>query len=221
MQVVVVGARVDGFAHLVLDHLEHHTPHEVVGFLDETPALAGTRVFDLPVFGGLDRVDAARAAGATGAFIAIGHGAARARMAPVLEAAGLALVSIVAPGAYVAPSARLGEGVFVGANAVVSSGTVVGDLTLVLSLSIVGHHARVGRASLLSGNVLLGGRARVGDRVLLGLGARVMADVEVGDDAVVGTGAVVTRDVPPAARVAGIPARPLGGQPAPFLGEHG
>ncbi len=211
MKVVLVGAREDGFAHIVVDHLEHDSPHAVVGFLDETPGFEGRRAFGRPIFGPPSRVDRALAAGAEGAFIAIGDGAARARIAPILRDAGLRFVSIVAPGAVVAPSARLGEGVFVGANSVVSSGAQVGDLAVVLALSVVGHHARVGAASLLSGNVLLGGRASVGERALIGLGARVMADVRVGSDAVVGCGSVVTRDVADGAKVAGVPARPLGG----------
>lgn len=50
-------------------------------------------------------------------------------------------------------------------------------------------------------------RTRVGNDVWVGAGACVRSGLEIGDGAVVGAGAVVTRDVPPYAVVAGVPAR--------------
>ncbi len=50
----------------------------------------------------------------------------------------------------------------------------------------------------------------VGDRVWIGTGAIVLKGVTIGDGAVVAAGAVVTRDVPPNAVVAGVPAKVVG-----------
>lgn len=43
----------------------------------------------------------------------------------------------------------------------------------------------------------------------IGSGAVIIAGVTIGENAIVGAGAVVTRDIPPAAIVAGVPARKL------------
>lgn len=209
MKVILVGAREDGLAQLVLDHVVHHSSHEMLGFLDESPALQGRTVLGFPVLGGMAALDRALALGAEGAFVSIADGKARSRLAEALQQVGLALPVLVAPGAYIAPSARLSEGVFVGANAVVSSGSQLDRLAMVLSLAVVGHHSHVGEAATLSGGVLLAGRSRIEARAFIGLGAKVLGDVTVGAGALVGAGAVVTQDVPPARTVAGVPARLL------------
>ena len=56
------------------------------------------------------------------------------------------------------------------------------------------------------------GPVTIGDRVFLGQRAIVLGGVTIGDGATVGAGAVVTRDVPPGAVVAGVPARVIGGR---------
>jgi sugar O-acyltransferase (sialic acid O-acetyltransferase NeuD family) len=207
MKLVVVGAREDGQAHLVLEALAEAGEHEVVAFLDETPELQDRKVFGIPVVGPPARVDEARALGAEAFHVAIGSGAARERLGAELRAAGLHPLTVLHPGAHVSPSARVGAGAFVGVAAVISSGAVVDDLALVAPTSLVSHHVRVGAAASLSPGARLGGRSRLGARALLGLGASVLPDCSVGEDAVVGAGSVVTRDVPAGRTVIGVPGK--------------
>lgn len=54
-----------------------------------------------------------------------------------------------------------------------------------------------------------GKAATVGDNVVINPGVSLVDDIVIGDDVVIGSGAVVTKDVPPKAVVAGVPARIL------------
>ena len=51
---------------------------------------------------------------------------------------------------------------------------------------------------------------RIGARASIGSNATILAGVTVGEGALVGAGAVVTKDVPPGAIVAGVPAAVIG-----------
>jgi acetyltransferase-like isoleucine patch superfamily enzyme len=55
----------------------------------------------------------------------------------------------------------------------------------------------------------------VGNNVWIGYGACILRGVTVGDNAIIGTNAVVTKDVPPNAVVAGLPAKVIRMRPTP------
>lgn len=78
---------------------------------------------------------------------------------------------------------------------------------------VVERGVRVGSGSLVCQNATLEPNVTVGRDVLVGVGAVVRAGVTLGDGAQVGANAVVETDVAPGVKVAGVPARPVGGGP--------
>lgn len=211
MKLVLVGARLDGQAGIVLDTIaDGDLPYQVVAFLDETVEKWGTRVEGIPVYGEpSNHLDRVLELGVEGGMVSIGDGPARDRLAEPLVAAGLELSSIVHRRAFVAPSARVGAGVFIGAMSTLNTGCRVEELVLIQGGAYLSHDVRVGRAATLAPGVVLGGRSEVGPRAFLGLGAVVLPGMSVGEGAVVGAGAVVREDVEPGVTVVGVPARVL------------
>jgi acetyltransferase-like isoleucine patch superfamily enzyme len=59
----------------------------------------------------------------------------------------------------------------------------------------------------------------IGSDVWLGARSTILLGVTIGDGAIVGAGAVVTKDVPPYAIVAGVPARIIGERRAPRVND--
>ncbi len=210
MKLLIVGARVDGQAHVVLEVIQSDNTHQVVAFADETPELKGQQVLGRPVLGDPAEVaEQVQQLGITGAFIAVGVPQARARLAEICRAMGLALPTLIHPTAYLSPEAQIGEGAFLGAGVQVLPGANVDDLCRVNAGTIVSHHVQVGRCNTIGPNSTLAGRSATGAFVLLGAGCTLLPEVRVGEGAMVGAGAVVTRDVPANLTVVGVPARPL------------
>ncbi|MBN1342108.1 MAG: acyltransferase [Phycisphaerae bacterium] len=110
----------------------------------------------------------------------------------------------------------IGSNVGLGANAciyAVEGNTVeIGDNVQIAPFAYIGgtqyHTDRIDVPIMAQGIDPRGGN-RIGDGAWLGARCTLIDGVNVGNDAIVAAGAVVTKDVPPFAVVAGVPARVL------------
>ena len=115
----------------------------------------------------------------------------------------------------VAPDARLTVGDFTfigrGCEIDVASRVTIGAHTLLApNVFIIDHTHRRAAGLLLDQQGTESADVSIGSDVWIGTGAIVLYGVTIGDGAIVGAGAVVTKDVPPGAIVAGIPAKVIG-----------
>lgn len=126
---------------------------------DRWPALQ--KSFGLPVVS-----DVAGLAGcvekAQGAIAAVGNNTVREQWCKAIEQAGIELVSVVHPRAYVSSSVVLGAG------------------TAVMALAVIGVDAQVGRAAIINANATLDHDAVLGDFAHLGVGVQIAGGVRVG-----------------------------------------
>jgi len=142
-----------------------------------------------------------------GAAAVLGIGGDRRASWEPLEASGWSALTVVHPAALLAADVDLERGAMIGPRAVLGAATTVGEQALVSRGALVGHHVRVGPFATLGPGVNVGGNTEIGPATFVGMGATIVNGVSVGEGAVIAAGAVVLRDVPPGARVQGIPAR--------------
>jgi sugar O-acyltransferase (sialic acid O-acetyltransferase NeuD family) len=184
---------------------------EIAGFLDDNAgALAGHVDVGAEIVG-----DIARAAPGDGDryVLAVGDPRLRKRLALALAARGARFVSIVSPRAWVARETVLGDGVVVGPLAYVGPGARLAEHVLVNPQVAVAHDVQAGRWAVFSPLCAANGAVVLGDGAFLGTHATVLPGRTVGAWAYDGAGALVNRDVAPAAKVVGVPARVIGAMP--------
>ncbi len=112
------------------------------------------------------------------------------------------------PGSYIETHVHLGNYVEV-KNSRIGRDTAVGHFSY-LGDATLGQRVNIGAGTITCNYDGVDKHPTViGDDVFIGSDTMLVAPLNIGDRAATGAGAVVTRDVPPDARVVGVPARPL------------
>lgn len=180
---------------------------EMLGFLDDDPAMAGCRVDGYPVLGpvamALDLDDAS-------VVVCTGSPAdytSRRRLVELLALPPERYATVVHPAAVVPSSAELGNGTVVLASVVLTSGVRVGAHVAVMPAVVLTHDDVVGDYVTFGSGAMLAGDVHVGEGAYVGAGALVREHRTIGAWSLLGMGAVLTTDLPPAEVWAGVPAR--------------
>ena len=184
---------------------------EVLGFLDDDPALAGQEVDGLPVLGPIsDPVPAAdRFAGAQ-FVVCVGSPRRYSVRQAVVSALALPdrrYATIVHPTASLARSTVVGPGTVLLALTVTTASVRIGRHVAVMPHTVLTHDDVVEDFATLGAGVRLAGGVRVGRGAYIGAGALVREECAIGAWSLVGMGAVVTVDVPAGQVWTGVPAR--------------
>lgn len=209
----VVGVGAGGHARVLMDIVRLTPGLSLIGMIDADATRWGREHFGSPILGGEDELCALWTSGRVdAAFIGVGgvpSNAMRRRVFERVRALGVLVVSLVHPRACVADGVEIGEGCMIMGGSVVNPAATLGPGVIVNTGAIVEHDCTIGAFAHVCPGAVLGGTVRIGEEAFVGLGSRVIQGVSVGPGAVVGAGAVVLRDIPPEARVAGCPARPI------------
>lgn len=184
---------------------------EVVGFLDDNPQLAGTKLLGKPVLGSISQLEElARSKKIAGALVGIScnHMPLRKRLFSEIQKLKLETPTVISPTAHVHSTSKIGKGTLVCSGAVVHMFATVGSNAVLYSNSTVEHECVLGDNVYLGPGVNFCAAVSVGKNTFIGTGANVVCP-KVGEDVVVGAGAAVVEDLPDGAIAVGVPARVL------------
>ncbi|MFF7357093.1 MULTISPECIES: acetyltransferase [Streptomyces] len=214
---LIVGA--GGFARETAQAVRDAADLELLGHLDDNPALHGTEVDGVPVLGGGDLVHDLPDARVV---ICVGHPGDYAARARLVRRFGLPTdryATVIHPTAAVSATSRVGPGSVLLAQCVLTAAVRVGAHVAVMPQAVLTHDDVVEDYVTIAAGVRLGGGVRLERGAYVGSGALVREGTTVGAWSLTGMGSTVLGDVPPGEVWAGSPARRLREAAAPALDE--
>lgn len=186
----------------------------VLGFIDEDPALHGSFVDGLPVLGGLRAVARYPTARLIVSICHVAHHGARRRIVEALGLAAHRYATVVHPTAVIDPGCGIGHGVVVMPMVCALPGGTIGNHVIVRPQAMLAADVSLRDYATVGAQVFLGRGVVVEESAYVGAGAKVRERARVGPRAVVGMGSLVLDGVPGHQTWAGSPPRYLG--PAPL-----
>jgi sugar O-acyltransferase (sialic acid O-acetyltransferase NeuD family) len=207
--IIIVCARCDGHAGVVLDIIREYALYEVVGFLDDDVTFHHKKVLGIPVLGSVDSYFSKSDLKVDHFFICTGNNSLRERYFDYIKKKGLKLVNVIHPLSVISKSVRIGEGVFIGANVVITHNVTIGNGVIINTAATIDHDNAIKDFVNISPGCHTSGRVKVEKGAFLGSGVIVKPDVTIQENTVVGAGAVVIKNVVQNTKVVGVPAREI------------
>lgn len=208
-KIILIGARIDAHAGVILDVIQQFDLYEIAGFIDENPVLQGRKIRGIPILGGFEAV-AALPKEVTGYFVCSGSNQFRERSYELMKDKPLQFVRVIHPSASISPSVKLDEGIYIGHNAAITHNCSLGRGVIVNTGATIDHDNILEDFVNVSPGSHTSGRVRIKKGAFLGTGTITVPDITIGERALVGAGTVIIKDIEAGAKVAGVPARKIG-----------
>jgi sugar O-acyltransferase (sialic acid O-acetyltransferase NeuD family) len=183
--------------------------YDVVGFLDDSPALAGATVDGLPVLGTVQAVTAYPDAKL---LVCAGRGVVRQRILERLDKLGVSrtrYATVIHPSVEIPDGCTIGAGSIVLAGVVATTAVTLGEHVVIMPNAVLTHDCVLEDYVTVCAGVVLGGNVIVQQGAYLGMNSSVREGVKVGAGATLGMGAALLSDLPSGETWVGVPARPL------------
>lgn len=178
---------------------------DIVGFLNDDPAVIGSTVCDYPIVGGYEWLLQHKD---VWLVLGIGNTADRYKVAASLEQDGVSnFATLIHPSAVLARRFAYGVGCVIFGNVTVDVDTRIGDHVQLGRNSSLGHDISVGSFVNLSPAATMTGFCVVGDGCDIGANATVIPRVGIDEWSIIGAGSVVTKPIPANVTAVGTPAK--------------
>ena len=207
-KILIVGARADGHAKVVLEILQAQNIYEIAGFIDDALYSKQADLRGLPLIGRMEDIPVLmKTMKIEGGIVAIGNNAIRRKLSMKLEGFGLELVNAIHPTVHLDSDVKIGNGNVLCQNVTVITGTSIGNYINVHTGATLDHDNQLEDGSNIGPGVHTAGRVFIGKDAFIGTGASIIPDAWIGEGSIVGAGAVVLERVEPYTLVVGVPAK--------------
>jgi sugar O-acyltransferase (sialic acid O-acetyltransferase NeuD family) len=205
---IIIGARADGHAKVVLEMLHAGDTYNVVGFVDDDKSKHGLEIKGIKVIGSTDQLfQLKKELGVEAGVVAIGNNPMRRSLSEKIIKSGLELINAIHPTAHFDSDVVIGKGCYIGQGVIVVTGTRIGNCVNIHTGATIDHDNIIEDGANLGPGVHTAGRVKIGRDAFLGTGAIVIPDASVGEGSVIGAGGVVINAVPANVTAVGVPVK--------------
>jgi len=204
--VIILGAK--SYGSVALDIFQSNNII-VYGFLDDDPALHGTTINDIPIYGNTDDDGFLKLIGQKcEAFVATDEIALKKNLVEMLnERRHVMPCNAIHPKASISAQAILGHGILIDACAVISSNADIAHHCLIGAGAIIDFNSKIGTYTQISSGARIGAQCTIGEQAFIGAGAVIIPGITIGKKARIGAGSVVVENVPAGNTYFGNPAK--------------
>ena len=205
---IIIGARKDGHAKVVLEIINAGKKYNVIGFVDDDPAKIGTEIKGIKVIGSVKELkEFKERLGVKAGIVAIGDNVMRRSLSQKIIESGIELINAIHPTVIKDPDVDIGKGCYIGQGVILVTGTRIGNCVNIHTGATIDHDNIIEDGANLGPGVHTAGRVKIGRDAFLGTGAIVIPDGVVGENSIIGAGSVVLNNVPPNVTAVGVPVR--------------
>ena len=208
MRSVLIGAGTYGEVYLA--YLQE-AGVDIVGFLDDDQKYEGQSVRDIPVLGGVSRLnDLKETENIEAVYCPLGNNKLRVKFLTMAKELGYKTPNYIHPSVLISPNVTIGEGVYILLGTTIMPHTVIKDYVMISMGVHLAHHNVLEEGVFLSTGCNFGASIHAHKYAYCGISSTIMTGMhELGEDCLIGAGAVVIKDVPDGAVMAGVPAKIL------------
>ena len=208
MKAIIVGARADGHAKVILEVLLAEGKVEVAGFVDDDVSKKNMSIRGYPILGTMSELPGLiKLHGIDCGIVALGNNALRRDLSKHLELAGLELINAIHPTVHLDSDVKIGKGNYLGQGVIIVTGTTIGNCINIHTGTTIDHDNLIEDGANLGPGVHTAGRVKIGKDAFLGTGTNVIPDVVIGEGVITGAGTVIIKSVEPYIKVVGVPAK--------------
>ena len=205
---IIIGARADGHAKVVLHILLASKQVEVIGFIDDNASKKGELICNLPVLGQMkDIPQLKKERDISCGIVAIGHNAQRRELAEQLKKYDIQLINAIHPSVIMDSDVTIGTGNYFGQGVIIVTGTRVGNCVNIHTGTTIDHDNVIADGVNIGPGTHTAGRVKIGEDSFLGTGCSIIPDINIGKNSIAGAGTVIIRDVADGIKIVGNPAR--------------
>ncbi|AMM32158.1 acetyltransferase [Sinomonas atrocyanea] len=202
-------AAAGGLAREVMAAVRDGSRYDILGLVDDDPALIGTVLDGAHILGRLEDV---RDYPSVHLVVCAGKGTVRADIVRRLGGLGVAqnrYATIIHPSVTVPEGCLVGQGSILLANVVMTAAVQIGSHVVAMPQVTFTHGDVVEDFATFAAGATLGGSVTVARAAYVGMNCSIRQNVRIGAQATVGMGAAVVADVPDGQTWVGVPARQI------------